>query len=414
MFFLILDMIKPDILKKMRFIMGISKELMTEKFLSIYGGDRDGIEVYFAPGQVNFIGDHTDYNGGHILPCALTMGTYAAIRRSDGNTCRVASSVFPEDGIYTFPLNIGTPDREKHWVNYTMGSVWALIAHGFRPPCGFDIYYESDMPLNSGLSSSGSISIVTLFAVSSLFGFEGISPIDLALIGQDVENGFMDVGCGPLSTFMAVFGKKDYAVFLKTASMHYRYTPLSLPGKHIIITNSGIKHANMKELMETCRADCMKGMKYLSDNILIHRLCDVTSDQYETYKDMIPFPEVRRRVRHVVYENQRAMQAYNALNVGNIARFGKLMKESHISLRDDFGASCPEVDCLVETAWDLPGVIGSRITGVGFGGCTVSIVENYAIDSFIEKVGKAYTEKTGRTAAFYVAETGDGVHRLEN
>ena len=394
--------------------MAISKDFMVDRFLSVFGGERDGVDVYFAPGQVNFIGDHTDYNGGHILPCALTMGTYAAIRRRDGNMCRVASAAFPETGIYEFPLDSPIPDPTISWVNYPKGSVWSLVAHGYRPTCAFDIYYDSDLPLTSGLSSSGSIDIATIYAVAQEFGFDKISPIELALIGQDAENSFVNVECGILSTFMAVFGKKDYAAFLKTSSMHYKYTPLSLLGKRIILTHSGLKHDNMKKLMIKCQSDCRKGMRYLSEHIFIQRLCDVTSDQFETYKDMIPYEDIRRRVKHVVYENQRATQAYNALNVGNIAKFGRLMKESHISLRDDFRASCPEVDCLVEAAWETPGVIGSRMTGVGFGGCTVSIVENDAVDRFIESVGKTYTDKTGRTAAFYVADTSDGVHKLQS
>ena len=393
--------------------MAINKNLMIEEFLKIYGGDRDGVEVFFAPGVVNLLGDHTDYNGGHVLPVALTLGTYAAIRRSEeSNTCRVASAQFPENGIYEFPLEKQVPDADIFWVNYPMGSLWSLIAHGHRPSCGFDIYFDSTLPLNSGLSSSASIITVTIYSIMKMYGFDGISPIDLVLINQDAENSFLNVGCGVLGAFMSVFGKKHNAIYLKASSLHFKYTPLSLLGKHIVVTNSGIKHANMNELFSECLNDCRKGFKYLSDNLPIMRLCDVTSDQYETYKDMIPMPQVRSRVKHVVYENQRVMQAYNALYVGNITRFGKLMNDSHVSLRDDFGASCPEVDYLIEAAWDTPGVIGSRITGVGFGGCTVSIVENNAIENFIESVGNTYTEKTGRKAEFYIAETGDGAHEV--
>ena len=392
--------------------MAINKDLMIEEFLKTYGGERDGIEVYFAPGQVNLLGDHTDYNGGHVLPVALTLGTYAAIRRNDSNVCHVASAQFPEDGIYEFPLADQRPDESIFWVNYPMGCLWSMIAHGHRPSCGFDIFFDSTLPLNSGLSSSASIITVTIYSIMKMYGFEGISPIDLVLMNQDAENSFLNVGCGILGAFMSVFGKKDNAIYLKASSLHFKYTPLSLLGKHIVITNSGIKHANMNELFTSCLDDCKKGTKYLADNLPILRLCDVTSDQFETYKDMIPMPQVRDRVRHVVYENQRVMQAYNALHVGNITRFGKLMNESHISLRDFFGASCPEVDCLVEAAWNTPGVIGSRITGIGFGGCTVSIVENNAIENFIESVGRTYTEKTGLKAEFYIAETGEGAHEV--
>ena len=392
--------------------MAVTRDLMIEEFLKTYGGDRDAVEVFFAPGQVNLLGDHTDYNGGHVLSVALTLGTYAAIRRNDEPVCRVASAAFPKDGIYEFPLAQQKPDESIHWVNYPMGSLWSLIAHGFRPSCGFDIYFDSTLPLNSGLSSSASIISVTIYSIINAFGFKDISPRDLVLIALDEENSFLNVGCGMLGAFMSVFGKKDNAVYLKTASLHFKYTPLSLLGKSIVITNSGIMHANMNELFSECLEDCRKGTKYLADHLPILRLCDVTSDQYVTYKDMIPLPRVRSRVCHVVYENQRVMQAYNALHVGNIARFGKLMNESHISLRDDFGASCPEIDCLVEAAWNTPGVIGSRITGVGFGGCTVSIVDNQAIDSFKESVGNTYAEKTGMKAKFYIAETGDGAHEV--
>ncbi|MBO5209956.1 MAG: galactokinase [Lachnospiraceae bacterium] len=386
------------------------KETVLKKFEEIFG-DRKDVNVYFAPGRVNMIGEHTDYNGGHVFPCALTIGTYAAVRKREDDKLRFYSMNFEKLGVIESSIVDIKPEEEADWTNYPKGVMWAFEKRGFKMTSGLDVVLYGNIPNGSGLSSSASLEVLTGYYLRDLFGFD-VTNIDLALIGQYSENNFNGMNCGIMDQFASAMGKKDNAIFLNTADLSYEYAPLVLDGAKIIVTNSNVKHKLVDSEYNVRRSECEKALEELQTVIGINGLGDLSEEQFETYKSAIK-DEVRvRRAKHAVYENQRTIRAVEALKNNDVALFGELMNASHVSLRDDYQVSCEEIDVLVEEAWKIPGVIGSRITGGGFGGCTVSIVKDEAVEEFKEKVGAAYIERVGKTADFYVVEIGDGPSKL--
>lgn len=386
------------------------KETVLKKFEEIFGDTKD-VNVYFAPGRVNMIGEHTDYNGGHVFPCALTIGTYAAARKREDDKLRFYSMNFENLGVIESTIVGLKPEKEADWTNYPKGVMWAFEKRGFKMPCGLDIVLNGNIPGGSGLSSSASLEVLTGYLLRDLFGFD-VSNIDLALIGQYSENNFNGMNCGIMDQFASAMGKKDNAIFLDTADLSYEYAPLVLDGAKIIVTNSKVKHQLVDSEYNVRRSECEKALEELQTVVGINGLGDLSEEQFEQYKTAIK-DEVRvRRAKHAVYENQRTIRAVNALKKNDIKLFGELMNASHVSLRDDYQVSCDEIDVLVEEAWKVPGVIGSRITGGGFGGCTVSIVKDEAVEEFKQKVGAAYRDRVGKEADFYVVEIGDGPSKL--
>lgn len=386
------------------------KETVLKKFEEIFGDTKD-VNVYFAPGRVNMIGEHTDYNGGHVFPCALTIGTYAAVRKRDDEKLRFYSMNFEKLGVIESSIVDIKPEEEADWTNYPKGVMWAFEKRGFKMTNGLDVVLYGNIPNGSGLSSSASLEVLTGYYLRDLFGFD-VTNIDLALIGQYSENNFNGMNCGIMDQFASAMGKKDNAIFLNTADLSYEYAPLVLDGAKIVVTNSNVKHKLVDSEYNVRRSECEKALEELQTVVEINGLGDLSEEQFETYKTAIK-DEVRvRRAKHAVYENQRTIRAVEALKNNDVALFGELMNASHVSLRDDYQVSCEEIDVLVEEAWKIPGVIGSRITGGGFGGCTVSIVKDEAVEEFKEKVGAAYKERVGKTADFYVVEIGDGPSRL--
>ena len=386
------------------------KETVLKKFEELYG-DTQGVNVYFAPGRVNLIGEHTDYNGGHVFPCALTIGTYAAVRKRADKKLNFYSMNFEELGIIESSLEDLNPSDKAGWTNYPKGVMWAFAGRGMEMDCGLDMVLNGNIPNGSGLSSSASLEVLTGYILKDLYGFE-VTNIDLAKIGQYSENNFNGMNCGIMDQFASAMGKKDNAIFLDTADLSYEYAPLILDGAKIVVTNSNVKHSLVNSAYNERRSECEKALEELQAVIDIKGLGDLTEEQFEANKSAIK-DEVRvRRAKHAVYENQRTIRAVEALKNNDLKLFGELMNASHVSLRDDYAVSCEEIDVLVEEAWKIDGVIGSRITGGGFGGCTVSIVRDEAVDAFREKVGAAYQERVGKTADFYVVEIGDGPSRL--
>ncbi|MBD5489630.1 MAG: galactokinase [Lachnospiraceae bacterium] len=386
------------------------KETVLKKFEELYG-DTQGVNVYFAPGRVNLIGEHTDYNGGHVFPCALTIGTYAAVRKRADKKLNFYSMNFEELGIIESSLEDLNPSDKAGWTNYPKGVMWAFAGRGMEMDCGLDMVLNGNIPNGSGLSSSASLEVLTGYVLKDLYGFE-VTNIDLAKIGQYSENNFNGMNCGIMDQFASAMGKKDNAIFLDTADLSYEYAPLVLDGAKIVVTNSNVKHSLVNSAYNERRSECEKALEELQAVIDIKGLGDLTEEQFEANKSAIK-DEVRvRRAKHAVYENQRTIRAVEALKKNDLKLFGELMNASHVSLRDDYVVSCEEIDVLVEEAWKIDGVIGSRITGGGFGGCTVSIVRDEAVDAFREKVGAAYQERVGKTADFYVVEIGDGPSRL--
>jgi galactokinase len=386
------------------------REKIYQRFQEVFGTEGE-TGVYFAPGRVNLIGEHTDYNGGHVFPCALTIGTYGAVRKRQDNKLRFYSMNFEHLGVLESSLDDLTPQKEAGWTNYPKGVVWALREKGYDLPCGIDLMLLGNIPNGSGLSSSASVEVLTGYILNDLFDLK-ISNQDLALLGQFSENNFNGVNCGIMDQFAIAMGKKDHAIFLDTADLSYEYAPIKLEGAKIVISCSNKKRGLGDSKYNERRAECEKALEELQTGMGIASLGDLTEEQFEKAKMSIKDDIRRQRAKHAVYENQRTIKAVQALKNNDIDLFGRLMNESHVSLRDDYEVTGVELDTLVEEAWKVEGVIGSRMTGAGFGGCTVSLVKDQAVDTFIKRVGDAYRKAIGYDADFYVVEIGDGPTKL--
>lgn len=387
------------------------KEKLFSKFSELFG-DSEGARFYFSPGRVNLIGEHTDYNGGHVFPCALTIGTYGAARKRDDRLIHFYSMNLDKFGIVEVSLDDLSNNPAYNWANYPLGVVWAFTEKGYTFDTGFDMVIWGDIPNGSGLSSSASLEVLTGVILKDLYEIPDLTMVDLALIGQYSENNFNGCNCGIMDQFAVAMGKKDNAIFLDTSTLSYEYAPVVLEDAKIIITNSKVKHSLVDSAYNDRRQECSNALAALKTVAEIETLGDLDLEGFEKYKSAITDPIQEKRAKHAVAENQRTISAVAALRAGDLTTFGELMNQSHISLRDDYEVSCDEIDILVDLAWKIPGVIGSRITGGGFGGCTVSIVKNDAVDTFIKTVGDAYKEKVGHEAEFYTVEIGDGAGRL--
>lgn len=386
------------------------KEIVLKKFEEVFGDVAD-VKVFFAPGRVNLIGEHTDYNAGHVFPCALTIGTYGAARKRTDRKLRFYSMNFEHLGVLEADLDDLKPEKEADWTNYPKGVMWAFGMKGFQIPYGMDLLLNGNIPNGSGLSSSASVEVLTGYILREFFGFK-VSNQDLALIGQYSENNFNGVNCGIMDQFAIAMGKKDHAIFLDTADLSYTYAPVKLEGAKLVIACSNKKRGLGDSKYNERRSECETALAELQKVIDIKGLGDLTEEQFEQNKSAIQDPVRVKRAKHAVYENQRTIHAVEALQANDIEKFGQLMNASHVSLRDDYEVTGIELDTLVEEAWKVEGVIGSRMTGAGFGGCTVSLVKDEAIDHFIDQVGKAYLAKIGYAADFYVVEIGDGPSTL--
>lgn len=388
------------------------KKKLFDMFAELFG-DSEGARFYFSPGRVNLIGEHTDYNGGHVFPCALTLGTYGAARKREDNKIHFYSMNLDSFDVVEASLDDLTNKKEYNWANYPLGVVWAFKEKGHTITSGFDMVIWGNIPNGSGLSSSASLEVLTGVILTDLFEIKDLSMTDLALIGQYSENNFNGCNCGIMDQFAVAMGKKDHAIFLDTSDLSYEYAPCVLDGAKIVITDSKVKHSLVDSAYNDRRNECAAALKALQSELDIQALGDLTPEEFEAHKSLIKDEIQLQRAKHAVYENQRTIDAVTALKAGDIESFGKLMNQSHISLRDDYDVSCEEIDILVDLAWKIPGVLGSRITGGGFGGCTVSIVKNESVDTFIETIGKTYLEKVGHEAEFYTVDIGDGASRLD-
>ena len=383
------------------------KEKVLAKFNELFGEEGE-TGVYFAPGRVNLIGEHTDYNGGHVFPCALTLGTYGIVRDRDDRKLRFYSANFEKLGVIETSLDELVPDPKANWTNYPKGVMWAFEKRGYKLSHGMDILIYGNIPNGSGLSSSASLEVLTGVILKDTFGFDQVSKVDIALIGQDSENNFNGCNCGIMDQFASAMGKKNHAIFLDTNTLHYEYAPVVLEDAKIVITNSKVKHSLVDSAYNDRRSECETALKELKAVTKISSLGELSEEEYEAHKDAIKDAVRQKRAKHAVYENQRTVRAVEALKNQDVELFGKLMNASHESLRYDYEVSCKEIDILVDLAQAMPGVLGSRITGGGFGGCTVSILKNDAVDAFISEIGKTYQEKVGHEAEFYVVDIGDG------
>jgi len=389
-------------------------ENQTKKVLDIFRekyGDTDRVRVFFTPGRINLIGEHTDYNGGYVLPCALEMGTYCAIRPRADNKMLMFSSNFPETGIIEWTPDELANRKEAGWSNYPAGVVWALSQQGIKPDSGFEALFLGDIPNQSGLSSSASIEVLTGYALNSVYRFE-IPLVDLALIGQKAENIFVGMGCGIMDQFSAAMSKENHAIFLNTADLSYEYVPVEL-GDHCIVIMNTCKQRHLTDSKYNERlAECRRALSWLQFELDIDYLCDLDVERFEEYKYLIEDETEQKRAKHVIYENARTIKAKTMLEEGNLEEMGKLLNQSHISLQQDYEVTGVELDTLTAAAWEQDGVLGARMTGAGFGGCAICIAEKDRADEITKRVGEIYAEKIGYDAEFYISGVGGGAAEL--
>lgn len=378
-------------------------------FKKIFGEDAEGL--FFAPGRVNLIGEHTDYNGGNVFPCALTIGTYGAARKREDNKIRLYSENFSELGIIEFTLDELVYEKKHDWANYPKGVLKMFLEAGYSIVHGFEICYNGNIPNGAGLSSSASIEVLTAFILKEFFSLE-IEMLDMVKLCQKTENQFIGVNSGIMDQFAVAMGKKDKAMLLDTNSMEYRYSDILLQDASIIVSNTNKQRGLQDSKYNERRAECEEALRRLQTKLDIKALGELDYETFLGHTELIGDSVLIRRARHAVKENLRTLEAVAVLEKNDIEAFGKLMYASHESLRDDYEVTGIELDTLVSLASENAGTIGSRMTGAGFGGCTVSIVRNDYIDDFISKVGEAYLEKIGYAADFYVVSVGDGVHRI--
>lgn len=387
------------------------QQQLVKKFQELFGEGGD-IRFYFSPGRVNLIGEHTDYNGGHVFPCALTIGTYGVARKREDRKIRLYSENFSKAGVIETSLDDLVYKDSAGWTNYPKGIVWTFQEKGYPVDTGFDMLMYGNIPNGSGLSSSASVELLMGIILKDLFGYEELTMINLALMGQYGENNFNGMNCGIMDQFAIAMGKKDHAIFLDTQNLQYEYAPIHMEGYKIVIAASNKKRRLTDSKYNERRAECEEALKDIQKVKRIHALGELTEEEFEQVKEAVKNPVCRKRAKHAVYENQRTVQAVKALKNNKLDVFGKLMNESHISLRDDYEVTGKELDTLVGAAWKQEGVIGSRMTGAGFGGCTVSIVREDKVNAFIKNVGEVYEKEIGYAADFYVVEIGDGTRRI--
>lgn len=384
---------------------------LIEDFKTLYKYEGD-VKVFFSPGRVNLIGEHTDYNGGFVFPCALDFGTFAVAVKKNDNIFRMYSKNFENLGIIEFSLDRLINEPQDDWANYPKGVIKTFLEAGFNINSGFDVLFYGNIPNGAGLSSSASIELATSVILKDLFNLD-VDMISMVKLSQKAENKFIGVNCGIMDQFAIGMGKKDNAILLDCNTLNYQYAPVVLNGASIVIANTNKKRGLADSKYNERRGSCEAAVKVLNENgIDIKYLGELSVERFNEIKHLITDEEQLKRATHAVTENERTKVAVEKLNAGDIEAFGQLMNQSHISLRDDYEVTGFELDSLVEAAWEAEGVIGARMTGAGFGGCTVSIVKDEFIESFKKSVGEKYTAKTGLVADFYVAKIGDGSRKL--
>ena len=382
---------------------------LEQKFQEVFGAPAE--KQFFAPGRVNLIGEHTDYNGGNVFPCAIDKGTYGLVKKRNDRKFRMYSENFADLGVMEFTLDELTNEKKHDWANYPKGVIKMFLEAGQKIDSGFDILFSGNIPNGAGLSSSASIEMLTAIVLKDLFHLS-IDPVEMAQLGKKTENLFIGVNSGIMDQFAVAMGKKDHAILLDCNTLKYAYVPVVLKDEVIVIANTNKRRGLADSKYNERRAECDEALAELQTKLPIKALGELSIEQFEANKDLIKSPVRQKRAKHAVYENQRTLKAQKELSAGNLAEFGKLMNQSHISLRDDYEVTGVELDTLAALAWEQPGVVGSRMTGAGFGGCTVSIVKKDKVDDFIKNVGEAYKNKIGYAADFYIASVSDGAKKL--
>ncbi|MRH44214.1 galactokinase [Aquibacillus halophilus] len=388
----------------------MNTEKLISQFQTTFTTDQSP-RIFFAPGRINLIGEHTDYNGGHVFPASISFGTYALASKRSDNKLRFYSINFPENGVIECDLSNLKFDDGHYWANYPKGMFYNFLKDGFDIQTGADILYYGNIPNGAGLSSSASIEIATGVLIENLYKLD-IDRIQMIQLGQSVENHYIGVNSGIMDQFAIGKGKKDHAILLDCQTLNYYYAPIQLDRHVIIIINTNKRRELSGSKYNERRAECERALGDLQTELSIQSLGDLTEEQFEDSKHLIKNEIDRKRAKHAVYENQRTLQALEQLKQGNLERFGLLMNQSHLSLQDDYQVTGIELDTIVEAAWSQEGVLGARMTGAGFGGCAIAIVPKDSVDSFKKNVNQTYKNKIGYEATFYVATIGDGAKEI--
>ncbi|MHC0037077.1 galactokinase [Pseudoneobacillus sp. C159] len=366
---------------------------------------------FFAPGRINLIGEHTDYNGGNSFPCAITFGTYAIVRKRNDHLIRMFSMNFPEKEIIAFEINDLSYDKNHDWANYPKGMIHFIKEAGYPINLGLDVLYYGTIPNRAGLSSSASIELVTGVLLERMFDLK-IERLDMIKTGQKVENDFIGVNSGIMDQFAIGMGKEGHGILLDSQTLNYEYAPLDLTQHSILIMNTNKHRVLAESKYNERRSECEEALLKLQETLNIQSLGDLTVEEFEQNKHQIQDETIRKRAKHAVYENRRTLTALTALKNGDLKKFGQLMNQSHISLRDDYEVTGKELDTLVEASWEQKGLIGARMTGAGFGGCAIAIVENGEIDNIMLAVGNRYKAAIGYPATLYVANIGGAAKEI--
>ncbi|NLK22084.1 MAG: galactokinase [Epulopiscium sp.] len=386
----------------------MNNEQLKTHFTKTFGeGPRPSL--FFAPGRINLIGEHIDYNGGHVFPCALDFGTFALARKRNDNKIKLASLNLPLE--VTVDLDNIQYDEKDDWANYPKGVVHEFLKEGFKLG-GFEVLYYGNIPNGAGLSSSASIEVLTAVFLKDFFTCD-IEPIEMVRLSQRAENQFVGVNCGIMDQFAIGMGKKDMAMYLNCDTLEYTYVPVVLKQMKLIISNTNKRRELADSKYNERRKECEIALKALKTCLNVDNLAAITPEEFEENKLTITDAVIRKRAEHVIYENTRVKEAVKKLKKGDITAFGKLLNQSHESLRDLYEVTGDELDAMVEEAWKVEGVLGSRMTGAGFGGCTISIVKEEAVNKFIRQVGENYKRITGLNPEFYIANIKDGARKID-
>lgn len=387
----------------------MNKKVINDKFTEIFGEQAEA--TFFSPGRINLIGEHTDYNGGHVFPCAISLGTYGAARKREDNKLRFYSANFEDLGIIETSLDDLKYDKKDNWVNYAKGMIYFLKETGHDVDKGMDIFIEGNIPNGSGLSSSASLEMLIGVIAQELFNLD-IDRVDLVKLGMETENKFIGVNSGIMDQFAVGMGKQNQAILLDTNTLEYSYAPVDMGNNVIVIMNTNKRRELADSKYNERRSECETAVGELQAKLDIKTLGELDAQTFDEYSYLIEDENRLKRARHAVWENQRTMQAQTALEEGDLEKFGRLVNASHVSLEHDYEVTGIELDTLAHTAWKQEGVLGARMTGAGFGGCGIAIVDKDKVEAFKENVGKVYTEKIGYAPAFYIAEIADGTKVL--
>ncbi|WP_125760442.1 galactokinase [Companilactobacillus hulinensis] len=387
----------------------MNNETLLSDYQNIFKSAAD--KLFFSPGRINLIGEHTDYNGGNVFPCAISIGTYAAYGARDDNKIQMYSANIPDKGIISFTTDELDYNKEDGWVNYPRGIMYFLAQRGYKFDHGFNLFIHGNLPDGAGLSSSASIELLMGTILNNVFDLK-VDQLDLVKIGQEDENKYIGVNSGIMDQFAVGMGKKDQAILLDTNTMKYQYAPVELGDNVIVIMNTNKRRELADSKYNERRSECEEALKRLQTKLDIKALGDLSIDEFNEYDYLINDDALIRRARHAVFENQRTLKAIDRLKDNDIEGFGRLVNASHVSLHYDYAVTGKELDTLVETAWAQPGVLGARMTGAGFGGCAIAIVAKDEVDNFKKNVGETYKKEIGYDADFYIAEISDGPKEL--